>query len=63
MSLADEIKKMSPPNKQLTPDAHEQLSMVDEIENILRKLGVTLETRFEIPLSRRINSRQTEKNA
>jgi hypothetical protein len=56
MELTDEIKKIIPEHRELNEKEHDQLLMLEEVEKILKKLGISLETRFEIPLSSRMNS-------
>lgn len=63
MSLIDEITKIILQSKHAEGDHDDQLTMLEKVENVLKKLEISLETKFEIPLSRRIVPFKNEKNA
>lgn len=63
MELSETIEKMISENKQVPENYQNQLKMLEKVEQLLKKLGISLDAKFEIPLASRIGSFQREKNA
>lgn len=61
MSLSEEIKKIASKDTQSSEEENNQLDMLEKIEKTLKRLGISLEPRFEMPLTSRIRSCQNEK--
>jgi len=55
MGLSEKIEELRS-GKILTEQKAEQLRAIDEIEKVLHDLGISLEPKFEIPLSTRIGA-------
>jgi hypothetical protein len=55
MGLSDKIEDLKS-GKDMTEDKSCQLRAIDDIEKILRDIGISLEPKFEIPLSTRIGA-------
>lgn len=56
MSLAEDVANIAAEKQMETESPSAQLKMVDAIEDALKNIGISLETRFEIPFSSRISS-------
>lgn len=63
MSVSNDIAEIIDKNKKPVDDQYRQLKMLEDVENVLKKMGISLEPRFEIPLSHRIKSPYPEKDA
>jgi len=54
MTLSEELEKLVPDKKQELKKQTNQLDMADEIERTLQELGVSVQQKFEIPLSKKL---------
>lgn len=55
MSLSEKLEELKS-GRNINMEKSEQLKSIDEIERILGDIGVSLESKFEIPLSTRIGA-------
>ena len=62
MSLVDEIERIIPTTTQGNTDKPTQWQMLEHMESLLGTLGISLETKFEIPLISRLGSLKNEKD-
>ena len=63
MTIADEVAKVAPqPKEQEKPGTEAQLDQLEQVEGVLKHLGMPLKERYQIPLSRRLGV-QTERKA
>ena len=65
MSLADQLKQLAKPQEEggrsVAEEEFKQLKDLEEVEEALREIGITLEPKFDISLAARIGAVSAKK--